>query len=67
MARVIVIPKEGWARMAAPILLLARGQKVGVIPKEGWTHVPSFGMTMTQAIRDPFSRDTAQIKEKSGL
>ncbi len=49
---VVVIPKVGWARMAAPILLLVWHQlfriwvfwlhrsyslKVGVIPKEGWS------------------------------
>ncbi len=67
MARVNVIPNEGWVRVTAPIFLLAHGQKVGVIPKEGWTRIPFFGMTMTLAIRDPFSHDTAQIKEKSGL
>ncbi len=48
---VVVIPKEGWARVAAPILLLVWDRlfrfwlcwhhrlyslKVGVIPKEGW-------------------------------
>ncbi len=48
---VVVIPKEGWARTAGPILLLvwhwlfriwvfwlhrSHSLKVGVIPKEGW-------------------------------
>ncbi len=57
---VVVIPKEGWARVAAPILLLAWHRlfkniiydvrrvkiwKVGVIPKGGWARPICFLVT----------------------
>ncbi len=65
---VVVIPKEGWASVAVPILLLTwhrlfeniiydvsrvKFRKVGVIPKEGWAR--PFGMTTTKTLRSLFS------------
>ncbi len=61
---VVVIPKEEWARMAAPILLLIWHQlfriwlcwhhglysrKVGVMPKEGWSS-PRAPMTTAKTL-----------------
>ncbi len=67
-AFVFVIPKEEWARVAAPILLLvwhrlfriwvfwlhrSYSLKVSVMPKE--PRPSSFGMTTTKALRSVFS------------
>ena len=68
---VIVIPKEGWPRVAAPIIFLGMTPTikyyclhtlysvVGVIPKEGLAGPqpanPSLGMTTTKTLRSVFS------------
>ncbi len=45
---VVVIPKEGWARVAMPILLLAWHRLFEIIIYDVSSAPPSFGMTMTK-------------------